>query len=105
RRAEPRNDLISELLLAHEQEDRLSEQELIVTATTLLLAGHETTVNLIGNGMLALLSHPDQLALLRAQPELMSSAIEEFLRYEAPSQMASRVAPEEMEIGGQFVGR
>ena len=105
RRAEPRNDLISELLRAHEQGDHLSEQELIVTATTLLLAGHETTVNLIGNGMLALLSHPDQLALLRAQPELMSSAIEEFLRYEAPSQMASRVAPEEMEIGGQIVGR
>jgi pimeloyl-[acyl-carrier protein] synthase len=105
RRAQPRNDLISELLQAHEQGDHLSEQELIVTATTLLLAGHETTVNLIGNGMLALLAHPDQFALLRAQPELMSSAIEEFLRYEAPSQMASRVAPEEMELGGQFVGR
>jgi cytochrome P450 len=103
RRAEPRNDLISELLQAHEQGDRLTEQELIVTATTLLLAGHETTVNLIGNGMLALLRHPDQLALLRAQPELTSSAIEEFLRYEAPSQMASRVAPEEMEIGGQTI--
>jgi cytochrome P450 len=103
RRAEPRNDLISELLQAHEQGDRLSEQELIVTATTLLLAGHETTVNLIGNGMLALLRHPNQLALLRAQPELTPSAIEEFLRYEAPSQMASRVAPDEMEIGGQTI--
>ncbi len=105
RRAEPRNDLISELLQAHEQGDRLSEQELIVTATTLLLAGHETTVNLIGNGMLALLRRPDQLALLREHPELMASAVEEFLRYEAPSQMASRVAPKEMEIGGQIVGR
>jgi cytochrome P450 len=105
RRAEPRNDLISELLQAHEQDDRLSEQELIVTATTLLLAGHETTVNLIGNGMLALLQHPDQLALLREHPELTPSAVEEFLRYEAPSQMASRVAPEEIEIGGQIVGR
>ena len=105
RRASPRADLISELLQAHEQGDRLSEQELIVTATTLLLAGHETTVNLIGNGMLALLRHPDQLALLRAQPDLMPSAIEEFLRYEAPSQMASRVAPEEMELGGQVIGR
>ncbi|HEX3269830.1 MAG TPA: cytochrome P450 [Ktedonobacterales bacterium] len=105
RRAEPRNDLISELLLAHEQGDHLSEQELIVTATTLLLAGHETTVNLIGNGMLALLRQPDQFALLREHPELMASAVEEFLRYEAPSQMASRVAPEEMEIGGQMVGR
>ncbi|HEY7092649.1 MAG TPA: cytochrome P450, partial [Ktedonobacterales bacterium] len=70
RRAEPRQDLISELLQAHEQGDRLSEQELIVTATTLLLAGHETTVNLIGNGMLALLRQPDQLALLREHPEL-----------------------------------
>ncbi|HEY7020284.1 MAG TPA: cytochrome P450 [Ktedonobacterales bacterium] len=105
RRAEPRNDLISELLQAHEQGDRLSEQELIVTATTLLLAGPETTVNLIGNGMLALLRHPDQLASLREHPELAPSAVEEFLRYEAPSQMASRVAPEEMEIGGQIVGR
>jgi cytochrome P450 len=105
RRASPRADLISELLQAHEQGDRLSEQELIVTATTLLLAGHETTVNLIGNGMLALLRHSDQLALLRAQPDLMPSAIEEFLRYEAPSQMASRVAPEEMELGGQIIGR
>jgi pimeloyl-[acyl-carrier protein] synthase len=105
RRAEPRNDLISELLQAHEQGDHLSEQELIVTATTLLLAGHETTVNLVGNGMLALLQQPDQLALLREHPDLMSSAVEEFLRYEAPSQMASRVAPEEMEIGGQIVGR
>jgi cytochrome P450 len=105
RRAQPRNDLISELLQAHEQGDHLSEQELIVTATTLLLAGHETTVNLVGNGMLSLLSHPEQLALLREHPELMASAVEEFLRYEAPSQMASRVAPEEMEIGGQFVGR
>src|SRR4051794_14294148 len=83
RRAAPRADLISELLQAHEQGDRLSEQELIVTATTLLLAGHETTVNLIGNGMLALLRHPDQLALLRAQPEWLSGAVDEFLRYEA----------------------
>jgi cytochrome P450 len=105
RRAQPRNDLISELLQAHEQGDRLSEQELIVTATTLLLAGHETTVNLIGNGMLALLEHPDQFALLREQPELMSGAVEEFLRFEAPSQMASRVAPEEMELGGQTIER
>jgi pimeloyl-[acyl-carrier protein] synthase len=105
RRASPRADLISELLQAHEQGDRLSEQELIVTATTLLLAGHETTVNLIGNGMLALLRHPDQFALLRAQPDLVPSAIEEFLRFEAPSQMASRVAPEEMELGGQIIGR
>jgi cytochrome P450 len=105
RRAEPRDDLISELLQAHEQDDRLSEEELIVTATTLLLAGHETTVNLIGNGMLSLLRHPDQLALLRDQPDLISSAVEEILRYEAPSQMASRVAPEEMEIGGQTVER
>jgi cytochrome P450 len=105
RRAEPRDDLISKLLQAHEQDDRLSEEELIVTATTLLLAGHETTVNLIGNGMLSLLRHRDQLALLREHPELISSAVEEFLRYEAPSQMASRVAPEELEIGGQVIRR
>jgi pimeloyl-[acyl-carrier protein] synthase len=108
RRAQPdqrRGDLLGELLQAHEQDDRLSEQEIIVTATTLLLAGHETTVNLIGNGLLALLRHPDQFALLRAQPELTPSAIEEFLRYEAPSQMASRVAPQDMELGGQTIQR
>jgi cytochrome P450 len=105
RRAAARDDLLSELLLAHEQGDHLSEQELIVTATTLLLAGHETTVNLIGNGTLALLRRPDQLALLRERPELIGSAIEEFLRYEAPSQMASRVAPDDMELGGQTIRR
>ena len=70
-------DLLSQLLVAHDQEDRLSEAELIVTATTLLIAGHETTVNLIGNGTYALLRHPDQLALLRERPDLMPSAIEE----------------------------
>ncbi len=105
RRAAARDDLLSELLLAHEQGDSLSEQELIVTATTLLLAGHETTVNLIGNGTLALVEHPDQLALLREKPELIGSAIEEFLRYEAPSQMASHVAPDDMQLGGQAIRR
>jgi cytochrome P450 len=98
-------DLLSQLLVAHDQEDRLSEAELIVTATTLLIAGHETTVNLIGNGTYALLRHPEQLTLLRQRPDLMPSAIEEFLRFEASSQMASRYATEDMQVGGTTIQR
>jgi len=98
-------DLLSQLLVAHDQEDRLSEAELIVTATTLLIAGHETTVNLIGNGTYALLRHPEQLTLLRQRPDLMPSAIEEFLRFEASSQMASRYATEDIQVGGTTIQR
>jgi pimeloyl-[acyl-carrier protein] synthase len=98
-------DLLSQLLVAHDQEDRLSEAELIVTATTLLIAGHETTVNLISNGTYALLRHPEQLTLLRQRPDLMPSAIEEFLRFEASSQMASRYATEDMQVGGTTIQR
>jgi pimeloyl-[acyl-carrier protein] synthase len=98
-------DLLSQLLVAYDQEDRLSEAELIVTATTLLIAGHETTVNLIGNGTYALLRHPEQLTLLRQRPDLMPSALEEFLRFEASSQMASRYATEDMQVGGTTIQR
>lgn len=105
RRQESGTDLLSHLLVAHDQEDRLSESELIVTAATLLIAGHETTVNLIGNGTLALLHYPDQLTLLRQRPELMPSAIEELLRFESSSQMASRYATAETKIGGTTILR
>ena len=98
-------DLLSQLLIAHDQEDRLSEAELIVTTITLLIAGHDTTVNLIGNGIYALFLQPDQLTLLRQRPDLMPLAIEELLRFEASSQMASRYATEDMQVGGTTIRR
>jgi cytochrome P450 len=75
RRRAPRDDLLSALAQAEDGGDRLSEQELVANSILLLLAGHETTTNLIGNGMLALMRHPDQFALLRDHPELTPSAI------------------------------
>ncbi len=98
-------DLLSQLLVAHDQGDQLSEPELIVTATTLLIAGHETTVNLIGNGTRALLLYPDQLSLLHQRPDLMPLAIEELLRFESSSQMASRYATEDMQVGDKTIQR
>lgn len=84
RRAAPQADLVSGLIAAEEQGDTLSEDELLGMIFLLLVAGHETTVNLIGNGMLALLQHPDQLAKLKAEPSLIKGAIEELLRYNGP---------------------
>jgi cytochrome P450 len=84
-----------------EDGDRLSEPELVAMAMMLLMAGHETTVNLIGNGLLALLTHPDQLALLRERPDLMPSAVEEFLRWESPVHSTPvRFAAEDVEYSG-----
>ncbi|MFF5212057.1 cytochrome P450 [Streptosporangium sp. NPDC000396] len=104
RRAEPRDDLISALVAARDEDELLSEQEMIATLTLLLIAGHETTVNLIGNGMLALLTNPGQLRLLKDRPELLPSAIEEFLRYDGPVQRATlRFATEDMEIAGVHI--
>lgn len=84
RRAEPKEDLITNLVQVQEAGDVLSPQELISMVFLLLIAGHETTVNLIANGTLALLQNPDQLALLRGNPGLIKSAVEEMLRYEGP---------------------
>ncbi|MBC8093789.1 MAG: cytochrome P450, partial [Pseudonocardia sp.] len=84
KRREPGNDLVSGLVTAAEGGDSLSGEELLAMVWLLIVAGHETTVNLIGNGMLALLRHPDQLALLRAEPGLLPGAIEELLRYDGP---------------------
>ncbi len=84
KRAAPSDDVISALVAARDGERVLSEAELMSTVFLLLLAGHETTVNLIGNGMAALLQHPEQLALLRDRPELVASAVEELLRYDGP---------------------
>jgi cytochrome P450 StaP len=105
RRQKLAQDILSSLIQAQEQHDKLSESELIVTAITLLIAGFETTVNLIGNGMLALTSRPDQLQLLSDHPELTSAAVEEFLRYDASSQMTSRIAGEDYEIDGKLISQ
>ncbi|KAB8141172.1 cytochrome P450 [Chloroflexia bacterium SDU3-3] len=101
RRAEPQEDLISALVRTEEAGDRLSEDELLSMVFLLIVAGHETTVNLIGNGALALLLHPDQRELLRERPELLPSAIEEFLRYDGPVETSTlRFAKEDMEFQG-----
>ncbi len=103
RRARPRNDLISGLLSAQEHGEVLSEDELLGTCVLLLAAGHETTVNLIGNGMLALLRHPEELAKLRRDPSLVRSAIEELLRYDIPVQLVHRSVRGEVRIGGKVI--
>jgi cytochrome P450 len=103
RRRQPQDDLLSALITAEEGEGRLSEEELYATCALLLIAGHETTINLIGNGLLALLCHPDQLNRLRQEPELIRTAVEELLRYDSPVQMTSRIAFEDMEIRGQKI--
>ncbi len=103
RRKEPRDDLLSGLIAAEERGEVLSEEELLATCILLLAAGNETTTNLIGNGMLALLRNPDQLETLRKNPNLAESAVEEFLRYDGPVQGTGRVALEEMEIDGRTI--
>ena len=100
RRRAPREDLASALLAAEEQDDRLSEDEIVATSILLLFAGHETTTNLIGNGMLAMLRHPSEMARLRAQPGLAGSAVEEMLRYDGPSGAMTRVALEPVDVDG-----
>jgi pimeloyl-[acyl-carrier protein] synthase len=103
RRRHLENDLLSGLIAAEEQGDKLSEGELISTCILLFIAGHETTVNLIGNGMLALLRHPDQLRLLRKEPVLITSAIEELLRYDSPVQRTARITSERVEMRGRTI--
>jgi cytochrome P450 len=99
RRAEPADDLLSDLISAEDDGEMLTEDELIATCVLLLVAGHETTVSLISNAVLALLRHPDQLALLQADPSLAAAAVEETLRYDAPVQMTARVANGVMRVG------
>ena len=100
RRRVPADDLLSALVLAEEQGDRLSEAELTGTLALLLAAGNETTTNLIGNGLLALLRHPEQLERLRAEPELHPAAVEELLRWDSPVQFTMRIPTEEVEFRG-----
>ena len=103
RRQAPQNDMISALLAAEEEGDRLTHEELLSTLMLLLVAGNETTRNLIGNGMLALLKNPAQLQRLRDHPELLDSAINELLRYDSPVQIDSRNAIGDVEIGGKRI--
>lgn len=103
RRERPREDLISRLVHVEEQGDRLSEDELFAMFVFLLVAGHETTVSLIANGLLALVRNPEQKAKLQAEPALGKSAIEELLRYESPLQFQTRVANEEQEVRGRRI--
>ena len=97
-RENPRDDLVSRLIEAEEEGDHLTEDEMIVTLRLLLVAGNETTTNLIGNGLKALLEHPDQLELLREQPDLLDNAIEELLRYDSPVQVDGRTTLDEFTI-------
>ncbi len=105
RRAEPQDDILSALARAEEEGDRLDEREMLTMLRLLLVAGNETTVNLIGNGMLALLRHPDQLQRLRDDPSLIPTAVEELLRYDSPVQLDIRRVVEDCEVNGFPVKR
>jgi hypothetical protein len=105
RRQHPRDDLLSLLITAEEQGDTLTEGELLATCILLFIAGHETTVNLIGNGLLALLHHPDQLRRLAGDPALVPTAVEELLRYDSPVQRTARITNADVEIGGHPIGK
>lgn len=105
-RQQPGNDLISQLIIAEEQGDRLTEHELFNLVMLLIIAGHETTVNLIGNGILALLQHPEQLRILQSRPELIHTAIEEVLRYNGPVEFSTgRWVKEDLEFKGVSMKR
>jgi cytochrome P450 len=105
RRREPGDDLTTRLVQVEEQGSKLTNEELTANIILLFGAGHETTVNLIGNGLLALFRNPDQLALLRERPELITNAIEEFLRYDSSVQITGRTALEDVELGGVPIAR
>jgi cytochrome P450 len=105
RRRSPRDDLLSRLVEAESEGDRLTEAELLTTCVTLLTAGHETTTNLIANGLYLLLRHPEQLARLRADPLLLPTAIEEVLRFESPLQRNPRRVAVDFEYGGAHLQR
>ena len=105
RRSAPRDDLISRLIAAREVEDRLSDDELFGTVVLILAAGHETTTNLIGNGLYTLLRHPVELARLRARPELIGPAVEELLRFEGPVALTSRNPKRDYELDGRRISK
>jgi cytochrome P450 len=100
RRRSPREDLLSAMLAARERDENLTEDEILATALLVMGAGHETTTNLLGNAVLALLRNPGELARLRAEAALLPGAVEEFLRYDAPVQGTARALREPIEIHG-----
>ena len=103
KRDHPADDLLTGLLAAEDEGDRLSEIELLDQVLLLYVAGHETTVNLIGNATLALLGRPDQLARLRSDPDLDGGAVEELLRYDSPVQFSRRITTADLEVDGKTV--
>lgn len=103
RKHNPQDDLISMLIKEEQQGDKLTDEELLATCILLVIAGHETTVNLISNSVLSLLHHPEQLEELKQRPLLIERAVEEFLRYESPTQITARIASEDIEINGTTI--
>ena len=102
-RTQPREGLIHSLMAAEVDGDRLSDEEVAATGIVTMVGGQETTTNLIGNGVITLLRHPEELDRLRSDPTLIPSAVEEMLRYESPSQHTGRLAPEDRELGGRVI--
>lgn len=104
-REHPRDGLIHAYLTAEIDGDRFTEEEVVANAIVTMVGGQETTTNLIGNGILSLLRHPDQLERLKTDPALIPSAVEELLRFESPSQHTARLAPEDVELGGKLISK
>lgn len=102
---EPADDLLSGLIAARDEHDALTHDEVIATGVLLLFAGHETTTNLIGCGVRAMLRHPDQAALFAADPDLTGSAVEEMLRFDGPAKTVARVMAEDVELRGRLLRR
>jgi len=102
-RDHPREGLVHSLMTAEVDGDRLSDEEVVATCIVTMVGGLETTTNLIGNGVLTLLRHPEQMKRMREDLSLVPSAVEEMLRYESPSQHTGRLAPEDVEMGGRLI--
>jgi cytochrome P450 len=102
-RSAPRDGLIRAMMEAEVEGERLNEEEIIANLIVTMVGGQETTTNLIGNGLLTLLRHPEELERLRANPTLIPSAVEELLRFESPSQHTARLAPEDTQLGGKAI--
>jgi pimeloyl-[acyl-carrier protein] synthase len=101
RRAEPRDDLLSAMIHVEDEGDQLEENDLLALCTLVLAAGHETTANLVGNAVVALLRHPEQRKRLVEDPGLLPTAVNEFLRFDSPIQFTDRAIAEDFELGGQ----
>ncbi|MEA2418693.1 MAG: hypothetical protein QOE60_899 [Thermoleophilaceae bacterium] len=104
-RENPVDGLVSAYIAAEVDGDRFSTEEIVANCIVTMVGGLETTTNLIGNGLLALLRDPEALARLRAEPEIMDTAVEELLRFESPSQHTARLAPRDLELGGKQIGK